>query len=138
MRADSTGHGHKPAGFTLLELLLAMALFAIAAVSLAGAVNMIAMAVAESRETSALRERLRSVMLEWSRRPDMSVVSRDTTPGEDGIFFQIQVREMTPETREGLTLNQLYEVSVTACRVVPGQAPEVLQSAFTVVYPAIY
>ncbi len=41
--------GHR-SGFSLLELLMAMALFAIAAVSLAQAINMISLTVSESIE----------------------------------------------------------------------------------------
>jgi prepilin-type N-terminal cleavage/methylation domain-containing protein len=122
-------------GFTLLELLMAMALFAIAAVSLAGALNLISLTVAESIDDAELRERLRGTMLEATRDPALKEDSRETNPDERGLYFRIEVVRVDLKTQEGRNIENLFEVTVTAIRETAGGRRETLDQASTFANP---
>lgn len=117
---------------------MAMAVFAIAAVSLAQAISLISLSVVESIDEGELRERLRGELLAASRDPFIQAGSRETAANEDGVYFRIETSEYRAENREGISLEGLYEVEVTALRRVPGSADEELDVAVTVTYPGIF
>ena len=124
--------------FTLLELLMAMALFAIAAVSLARAINLVGLTVTESIEAAEIREQVRSVLLEYSRRPDLREETRETNPNETGISFRIEIEAVFPETREGVSLEEIYEVRVTALRKDGLRGTVPVDTASTWVNPGMF
>lgn len=126
---------HRRGGFTLLELLMAMALFAIAAVSLAEALNLISLTVAESIDDAELREKLRAAVLESVRDPAMKEGTRETNPDERGLYFRIEVARLDLKNEEGRNLENLFEVTVTAIRQGSGGRRETLDSATTYANP---
>ena len=128
----------KTSGFSLLELLLAMALFTMAAVSLAEALNLISLTVAESVEDATIREKLRGALLEAARDPNIREETRETVRDKEGISFRIETTRLNLETREGDTLDGLFEVSVTALRKLPSQPVEELTTATTFVNPDMF
>ncbi|MEX2581539.1 MAG: prepilin-type N-terminal cleavage/methylation domain-containing protein [Verrucomicrobiales bacterium] len=133
-----TAHRTRQAAFSLLELLMAMALFTIAAVSLAEALNVISLTVSESAEDAEIREQLRSVLLEVTRDPDLQPETRSTNPNDQGIFFEIEVTLLSQENERGETLENLHEVVVKAIRRGPAGHHEELDWAGTYVYPPIF
>lgn len=122
-------------GFTLMELLMAMALFAMAAVSLAGALNLISLSVGESIDEAELREQLRAVVLEVCRDPAIREETRETNPDERGVYFRIAVSRIDLRNEEGESLQDLYQVSVAALREGAGGRVETLDSASTYANP---
>ena len=128
---------HRKAAFTLLELLMALGLFAIAAVSLANAINLISLSVAESVEDVEVREQLRGVLLETSRNPNLEEGSRTVSTGR-GIICEVEVERLDLENREARTLDEIYEVRVTARRELGGQSSEFVDSADTLVYREMF
>ena len=124
--------------FSLLELLMAMAVFAIAAVSLAQAISLISLSVVESIDEGELREQLRGELLAASRDPYIEEGSRETAPNENEIYFRIVTSEFRAENREGIYLDGLFEIEVTALRRVPGGDDDELDVASTVTYPGIF
>lgn len=126
------------AGFSLLEVIMAMGLFAIAAVALAEALNMISVAVTESIDEAEVRELLRGQLLLATRDPDIEPEVRETNEDEQGYFFRIENVLITPENQDGETLADLYEVTVTAFRRGPLGQTEELDFASTYVYPGIF
>ncbi len=118
-------------GFTLLELLMAMALFAIAAVSLAEALNLISLTVAESIDDAELREKLRAAVIEAVRNPVLKEETRETNPDESGLYFRIEVVRLDLRNQVGQNLEQLFEITVTAIRQTSGGRNESLDSATT-------
>ena len=126
---------HSRNGFTLLELLMAMALFAIAAVSLAGALNLISLTVAESIDEAELREKLRAAMLEAVRDPALKEETRETNPDERGLSFRIEVVRLDLKNQDGRSLDNLFEVTVTAIRESSGGRRETLDRATTYANP---
>lgn len=127
----------RQAAFTLLELLMALGLFAIAAVSLANAINLISLSVAESVEDVEVREQLRGVLLETSRNPNLEEGSRTISTGR-GIVYEVEVEQLNLENREARTLEEIYEVKVTARRELGGQRSEFIDSADTWVYREMF
>lgn len=131
MRRSSLHHQ----GFTLLELLMSMALFTIAAVSLAEALNMISLTVSESIDDTEVREQLRATMLEVSRDAALTAETRETNPDKRGLYFRIEVERLDLKNEEGQTLENLFEVKVTAMRDLPSGRNEELDTASTVASP---
>lgn len=128
----------KKAGFTILELLMAMALFAIAGVSLAEALNLISLTVTETIEEAELREQLRAVMLEVSRDPNLTAETRETEANTEGLAFRIDIERLELDNEKGESLANLFSVKVTALRIQSGGRKETLDSASTIVNPAIF
>ena len=128
----------KKAGFTILELLMAMALFAIAGVSLAEALNLISLTVTETIEESELREQLRAVMLEVTRDPNITAETRETEANTEGLAFRIDIERLELDNEKGESLANLFSVKVTALRIRSGGRKETLDSASTIVNPAIF
>jgi prepilin-type N-terminal cleavage/methylation domain-containing protein len=128
----------KKAGFTILELLMAMALFAIAGVSLAEALNLISLTVTETIEESELREQLRAVMLEVTRDPNLTTETRETEANREGLAFRIDIERLELDNEKGETLANMFSVKVTALRIQSGGRKETLDSASTIVNPGIF
>jgi prepilin-type N-terminal cleavage/methylation domain-containing protein len=128
----------KKAGFTILELLMAMALFAIAGVSLAEALNLISLTVTEAIEESELREQLRAVMLEVTRDPNFSAETRETEANKEGLAFRIDIERLEMDNEKGESLANIFSVKVTALRIQSGGGKETLDSASTIVNPGIF
>jgi prepilin-type N-terminal cleavage/methylation domain-containing protein len=122
-------------GFTLLELLMSMALFTVAAVSLAEALNLISLTVGESLDDAEVREQLRATMLEVSRDAALTAETRETNPDKRGLYFQIEVERLDLKNEDGQTLENLFEVKVTAMRDLPGGRNEELDTASTIANP---
>jgi len=125
----------KTSGFTLLELLMSMALFTVAAVSLAEALNLISLTVSESIDDAEVREQLRATMLEVSRDAALTAETRETNPDKRGLYFRIEVERLDLKNEDGQTLENLFEVKVTAMRDLPGGRNEELDTASTVANP---
>jgi len=127
----------RQAGFTLLELLMAMGVFAIAAVALANAINQISLSVAESAEEAAVREQLRGVLLEVTRNNDLAEGSRTIDNGQ-GIIFQIDIEKLNLRNRQAETLEDIYEVTAMARRELGGQRSEIVERADTWVFKGMF
>lgn len=118
-----------------MELLMSLALFTIAAVSLAEALNMISLTVAETIDEAEVRERLRSVMVETARDPAIRAETRETNPDTRGLYFAIAIERLELQTDEGQNLENLFEVVVTAKRSLRGGRTETLDTASTYANP---
>lgn len=132
------GSEKKEAGFSLLEVLAAMGLFVIAAVSLAEALNVISLTVSESIEETEIRELLRGQLLLATRDPDLQEEVRETNENEQGVYFKIEAALVTPSNHAGEPLGDLYEVRVTAYRRDPIGRSEEIDVASTYVYPGMF
>ncbi|MEM6916980.1 MAG: prepilin-type N-terminal cleavage/methylation domain-containing protein [Verrucomicrobiota bacterium] len=122
-----------PRGFSLLELLMAMAVFAIAAVSLSQALSMISLSVVESIESAELREQMHGLLLEEGRNSRIREGVRKTEELANGVFFEVEVTRFDAQNREGAPLNNLFEVTVTAFRRSSSEGTIELSSAATLV-----
>lgn len=114
---------------------MAMALFTMAAVSLAEALNLISLTVSESIDDAEVRESLRATLLEVTRDTALTAETRETNPDERGLYFRIEVDRVDLKNEDGQTLDNLFEVKVTALRQVRAGRDEVLDSATTLANP---
>ena len=114
---------------------MAMALFTIAAVSLAEALNLISLTVTESIDDGEVREQLRATLLEVSRDSSLTAATRETNPDKRGLYFRIEVERLDLKNEEGQTLDNLFEGEVTAIGEAPGGRDETLDSASTIANP---
>jgi hypothetical protein len=114
---------------------MSMALFTLAAVSLAEALNLISLTVSESIDDAEVREQLRATMLEVSRDAALTAETRETNPDKRGLYFRIEVERLDLKNEEGQTLENLFEVKVTAMRDLPGERNEELDTAATIANP---
>ena len=114
---------------------MAMALFTIAAVSLAQALNLISLTVSESIDDAEAREALRAAVVEAVRDPALKEETRQTNPDERGLYFKIEVVRLELKNTEGQSLDNLFEVTVTAMREGSNGRDETLDSATTYANP---
>jgi len=124
--------------FSLLEVLLAISVFSIAAISLTGALNTIGVTVVEAQDDAAIREQLRSLLVEKSRSADLEELDEETVPDSQNIFFRIKVERLDLENIEAEELEDLYRIKVTAIRENPGAREEILDFAETFTYPGLF
>ena len=124
--------------FSLLELLLAMAIFAIAAVSLAEAINVISLTVVESTDGAALREEMRGLLLETTRKPDLAEKTFEVIALNEDVRFVIEIEPFTAENNEGQSLEGFFEVAITALPVDSQSDSDPLDSISTLIYPPIF
>ena len=122
-------------GFTLLEIIFAMALFVMVAVGLMGALNEIGLASLESGESARLTRMLRSHLTEVSREGILRPGEFETEANEEGIRLRTVVEELTLQSEQGFDLPEMYRVEVTALR---GPRGEPLDRAEIWIYRPLY
>lgn len=100
---------------TLFEVLLALAIFAIAAVALVTAINQIGHAVLESRQYRNVEQGIESVIDEFSKIPVLDEVEKKINPGKDGVTYYVKVTAVRDaKNQEGRILQGLFRIQVTA------------------------
>lgn len=113
MRAPQKRHAHH--GMTLLEVLMALAVFAIAATALVTALNGIGQAVLEARTFRNVDLGIESLMDEYSKSPLLEETEKDIKAGKDGVAYQVrvsQVKDMRNKT--GQPMQGFFKIEVTA------------------------
>lgn len=123
----------KTRAFTLLETLLALMIFSIAVVALVEAVNQLGKDTLHRRREAAVQERARSLLTEHTRLPNPP---EETRLQEDDVTYTIRRVKLELKNRDGLPLNDLFEVRVTA-EWLEGREPQTI-SAETWVYPPLF
>jgi prepilin-type N-terminal cleavage/methylation domain-containing protein len=123
----------KTRAFTLLETLLALMIFSIAVVALVEAVNQLGKDTLHRRREATVHERVRSLLVEHSRLPN---APEEAKTEEDGVSYLIRRKRLDLKNREGMPINDLFEVRVTA-EWLEGREPQTL-SAETWVYPPLF
>jgi prepilin-type N-terminal cleavage/methylation domain-containing protein len=104
-----------PQGMTLLEVILAVALFSMAAVALVAALNTIGLATIEARNLRTVEQNLEGILDEESKRPQIVELEKDIKPGKDGVAYHVSVaREDNFRNQAGAQLNNLFRVVVVA------------------------
>lgn len=100
---------------TLFEVLLALAIFAIAAVALVSGINQIGHAVLESRQYRNVEQGIESVIDEWSKAPVLDEVEKQIKPGKDGVTYTVKVNAVRDaRTQDGRVLQGLFRIHVSA------------------------
>lgn len=106
---------HTGGGMTLFEVLLALAIFAIAAVALVTAINQIGYAVLESSQYRNVEQGMESIIDEYSKAPVLDEMEKQLKPGKDGVTYTIKVTAVRDaKTQDGRILQGLFKIHVSA------------------------
>jgi len=110
-------------GMTLLEVVLALAVFSIAALALVGTINQIATAGIESQKLLEIEQGLESILDEYGKMPQLREMQQELKPGADGVAYRVAI-ELVRDLRnqDGRFLDNTYRILVTA-RWDEGGAP---------------
>lgn len=120
-------------GFTLLETLLALMVFSTAVVALVEAVHQLGEHTLLRRHEAAVQERMRSLLVEHTRRPDDI---EEVKLQEGDVTYIVTHTPLEPKDRDGQPLAGLFEVRVTAAWM-EGRTQQ-QASAETWVYPPLF
>ncbi len=120
-------------GFTLLETLLALMVFSTAVVALVEAVHQIGEHTLLRRHEAAVQERMRSLLVEHTRRPDEI---EEVKLQEGDVTYIVTHTPLELKDRDGQPLAGLFEVRVTAAWM-EGRTQQ-QASAETWVYPPLF
>ena len=123
----------KRRGFTLLETLLALMVFSTAVVALVEAVHQIGEHTLLRRHEAAVQERMRSLLVEHTRRPDEI---EEVKLQEGDVTYIVTHTPLELKDRDGQPLAGLFEVRVTAAWM-EGRTQQ-QASAETWVYPPLF
>lgn len=102
-------------GMTLLEVVLALAVFSIAAMALIGTLNKIAEAGLDSQKLLEVEQTLESLIDEYGKAPQVRDLEEDIKPGADGVAYRVvieQVKDM--KNQEGRFLQDMFRVQAIA------------------------
>jgi Tfp pilus assembly protein PilV len=104
-------------GYILLELMIALTIFAISVLGLARALNT-SMEVANIlNKDQRVRLGMRSFLEEVRRKP-LEQMAASFTDAQSGVTYASAVERITLTTTQGSTLNDLYELKVVASYLV--------------------
>lgn len=126
-------------GFTLIEVLLALLIFSVAAVSLVQAINILGTAGVEARSDRVIQDRLDTLLLETSRKPlpPMSPNSPySDTHRENNVSYEIHIEPLEITNADNQRLTDLYKLKVIAVWNESGR--EQRMTAETWLYPPLY
>lgn len=127
-------------GFTLLEAILALAVFAIAAVALTEALGQMGLATGESAEHAWRLELVESYLEEASKAPRVVEGEIQMDPGVPGLFVKVttQPLEVQSKSVQG-NLPDLFEITVALFRRPErGGPPVLLEKGSTYRYSHLY
>jgi prepilin-type N-terminal cleavage/methylation domain-containing protein len=105
----------KSSGMTLLEVVLALAVFSIAALALVGTMNQIADAATESQTILEIEQTLESLIDEYGKMPQMRNLEEDIKPGSDGVAYRVKVEQVKDlRNQDGQFLQDMFRIQAFA------------------------
>ena len=100
---------------TLLEVVLALAVFSIAALALVGTLNQISEAAVESQTLLEVEQSLESLIDEYGKMPQMRNLEENIKAGADGVAYHVKVEQVKDlRNKEGLFLPNMFRIEATA------------------------
>jgi prepilin-type N-terminal cleavage/methylation domain-containing protein len=141
MNASGTLRHLREAGFTLMEVMLAVFIFGMAAVALMEAINTSGRTSLDARTKGHIQMRLDNLLLEATRDPQWSAdtrvqVATERVVEENGIKYIIKREPLELKNVDGQPLQGLFLVQITA-RWMEG-VHERRQVAETWAYPLLF
>jgi prepilin-type N-terminal cleavage/methylation domain-containing protein len=102
-------------GMTLLEVVLALAVFSIAALALVGTLNQIAEAASESQILLEVEQNLESLIDEYGKMPQMRELEDEIKPGSDGVAYRVKVETVKDlRNKDGRFLQDMFKITAIA------------------------
>jgi prepilin-type N-terminal cleavage/methylation domain-containing protein len=115
LRLCTHGSVSKSRGMTLLEVVLALAVFSIAALALVGTLNKIAETAVESQIILEIEQSLESLIDEYGKMPQMRNLEEDIKPGADGVVYRVKIEQIKDmKNKEGQFLNDMFKIQAFA------------------------
>ncbi len=113
---------------TLLEIVLALAVFSMAAMALVGTLNKIADAGSDSQRLLEVEQSLESYIDEFGKMPQIRELEEDIKADADGVAYRVVIQQIKDlKNQEGRFLQNMFRIQVTA-RWYEGKAPIELQA----------
>ena len=101
-------------GFVLLEVILALALFGLVAVSMTSAINQMALASRSARQEGQVLRRMESVLAEVSHQAELRPDVRSYPANDEGVSVEATIEEAKLLTKLKATLDHEFRVTVDA------------------------
>lgn len=100
---------------TLLEVVLALAVFSIAALALVGTINQIAEAGADSQRILEIEQSLESLIDEYGKMPQIRELEEQIKPGSDGVAYRVLIQQVKDlQNQEGRYLQNTFRIQAVA------------------------
>ncbi|WP_395749798.1 type II secretion system protein J [Prosthecobacter sp.] len=104
--------------FTLLEVLLAVFVFSMAAVALVEAVQQVGNTTVLQRREAMVQDRMSSLLVEYSRllwkQPAPASATSEKVLEEDGVTYTLQVAPLELKNKDGQPLPEMVQVAIVA------------------------
>jgi len=118
----------RPKGMTLLEVVLALAVFSMAAMALVGTLNKIAEAGTDSQILLEVEQSLESLIDEYGKVPQLKELEEEIKPGADGVGYRVVIQQVKDlKNQEGRFLQSMFRIQATA-RWDDGSGPVEVQA----------
>jgi prepilin-type N-terminal cleavage/methylation domain-containing protein len=102
-------------GMTLLEVVLALAVFSIAALALVGTLNQISEAAVETQILLEVEQSLESLIDEYGKMPQMRNLEEDIKAGSDGVAYRVKVEQVKDlKNQDGRFLQDMFRIEAIA------------------------
>ena len=105
---------NKAGGFVLLEIILALALFAMVATSMTVAIHQMADASRSSRDEGRVLRKLESVIAEVTHRDELGPQVLTLPAGDDGVAAEAVITEADLRTMQKARLDRIYLITADA------------------------
>jgi prepilin-type N-terminal cleavage/methylation domain-containing protein len=121
------------AGFALLEVLLALALFSIVAVSMSEVLDQVSRASLSLRTESELYRKIENVLSLEAGQGSMQERESDWSEDESGVQTKLVVRRLSLHGADGRLLEHLFQIEAEARKKI-GTGPMLFRKMETRVY----
>lgn len=100
---------------TLLEVLLALAVFSIAAMALVGTLNAVAEAGIDSRRLLEVDQTLESLIDEYGKMPQIQEIDEQIKAGVDGVSYRVVIQLVRDlRNKDGRFLQNTFRIQAMA------------------------
>lgn len=124
-------------GMTILEVVLALAVFSIAVMALVGTLNQVALAGVESQKLLEVEQTLESLIDEYGKMPQIAEMEQEIKPGVDGVAYKVRIQQVKDlRNQEGRFLQNTFRIQVVGRWLDGGSAVEM--SAETLRYAGAF
>ena len=120
-------------GFVLLEVVLALGLFGMVAVSMTAAINEIAVASRSSRQEGQVLRAMESALAEVAHQPELKPGTRSFSVNSEGVVAAAFIEKAELETKTKTRLDHMFRVVVDAW-IADGERKVMKRHIETIVY----
>ena len=104
----------KARGMTLMEVIVALGIFSIAAVALVGSLNAIADTTQEAQRLLEVEQSLESIIDEFGKQPLLQEKKETIKAGKDGVSYEVTIELVRDlKTKNGAFLSDIYRIAAT-------------------------